>query len=107
MTPPDALLGTGPGLVTQLKNPNNLSPTIVTKTLGTGTGLEASAISGTAVSASSTTGPAAQFSSPVAHLRLKPGAVDHPAEGESGDVFVDAAGNLWFCKDHGTWVKLA
>jgi hypothetical protein len=38
---------------------------------------------------------------------FKPGAIDHPSEGESGDVFVDAAGNLWFCKGPGTWVKLA
>jgi hypothetical protein len=110
LVPDDAArhpLGTGPGLVAQLENPDNLSPAVVAKTLGPGPGLEASATSGAAVSASSTTGPAAQFSSPVAQLRLKPGAADHPSEGESGDVFVDTAGNLWFCKDPGTWVKLA
>ena len=98
--------GSGPGLVAQLTNPDNLSAAVAAHTVGPGPGLEASATSGAAVSASSTTGPAAQFSSPVAQLRLKPGPSDHPKEGETGDFFVDAAGHLWFCKDPGTWAKL-
>ncbi len=100
-------LGFGPGLVAQLENPDNLSPAVAAHTLGSGPGLDARATSGAAVSASSVTGPAAELSSDVAHLRLVPGPGEHPAEGASGDLFVDAAGHLWFCRDPGSWVKLA
>ncbi len=100
-------LGFGAGLVAHLENPKNLSPAVAARTLGSGPGLEASAASGAAVSASSATGPAVQLSSRVAHLRLVPGPGDHPAEGASGDLFVDAAGHLWFCRDPGSWVRLA
>lgn len=99
--------GTGPGLLAQLRNPNNGSPAVAAHTLGWGNGLEVSATSGAAVSATSTTGPAMELSSHVAHLRFTPGPADHPAEGETGDLFVDAAGHLWFCRDPGAWVKLA
>jgi hypothetical protein len=99
--------GTGPGLLAQLRNRYNGSPAVAAHTAGTGPALEAMASSGAGISASSTTGPAAQLSSPVAHLRLKPGRAGHPAEGEAGDLFVDAAAHLWFCKDPGTWARLA
>jgi hypothetical protein len=98
--------GTGPGVLAQLGNRYNGSPAVAAHTAGTGPALEAVAGSGAGISARSTTGPAAQLSSPVAHLRLKPGPADHPAEGEAGDLFVDAAGHLWFCKDPGTWARL-
>jgi hypothetical protein len=99
--------GTGPGLLAQLRNRYNGSPAVAAHTAGTGPALEAMANSGSGISASSTTGPAAQLSSPVAHLRLKPGRAGHPAEGEAGDLFVDAAAHLWFCKEPGTWARLA
>ncbi len=99
--------GTGPGVLAQLRNRYNGSPAVAAHTVGTGPALEAMANSGSGISASSTTGPAVQLSSSVAHLRLKPGPAGHPAEGEAGDLFVDAAGHLWFCKDPGAWTRLA
>lgn len=90
------------GLKVVLSGPLNGNPAISAEHDGLGY-----AVLVNSTSPSYVAGPAAQFSSPVAHLRLMPGAVDHPSEGESGDLFVDAAGNLWFCKDPGTWVKRA
>ena len=65
--------GTGPGLLAQLGNRYNGSAAVAAHTAGTGPAVEAMANSGSGISASSTTGPAAQLSSTVAHLRLKPG----------------------------------
>lgn len=99
--------GFGAGVIAHLANPNNLSPAVVAHTQGHGNALEAKAASGVAVSASSARGAAAQFSSPVAHLRLIPGPGDHPAEGQAGDLFVDAGAHLWYFRGPGGWVKLA
>jgi hypothetical protein len=49
------------------------------------------------------------FSGGAAQLRLVPGA-SVPASGQTGDLFVDSAGHLHYCKAGGstaTWVKLA
>ena len=44
----------------------------------------------------------------TAQLKLQP-SLDamHPLEGATGDLFVDSAGRLWFCKGTVTWVQLA
>jgi hypothetical protein len=99
------LLGRGPGVVVRLQNPDNQSPALVASTTGSGPGLEVVANS-TAISAKSTNGVAAELSSQVAHLRLVPGTGSHPASGQTGDIFVDSAGDLWYCR-HGTiWTSL-
>jgi hypothetical protein len=44
----------------------------------------------------------------VAQLRLQPAAsMSHPALGETGDLFVDASGRLWFCRGGPDWHRVA
>jgi hypothetical protein len=44
----------------------------------------------------------------VAQLRLEPAAAaTHPALGETGDLFVDASGRLWFCRGGSDWHQVA
>jgi hypothetical protein len=47
------------------------------------------------------------FSGGKAQVRLVPAAGAHPASGLAGDVFVDSAKRLWFCKGGANWVQLA
>jgi hypothetical protein len=48
------------------------------------------------------------FQGKKAQIRLKAStAATHPASGYKGDLFVDAAGRLWFCKGATTWTQLA
>jgi hypothetical protein len=55
-----------------------------------------------------TGGRGGQFSGQAAQVRLRPSsATSHPASGQRGDLFVDKAGRLWFCKGGANWVKLA
>ena len=99
--------GTGPGVVSEIRNTENRSAAIMASTAGPGHALDVQASSGAALSASSTQGPGAQFASSVAQLRLTPGRTRHPESGQVGDLFVDVAGHLWFCRGTTTWVKLA
>jgi hypothetical protein len=49
------------------------------------------------------------FSGGAAQLRLVPGG-SVPASGQTGDLFVDAAGHLHYCKAGGSnasWIQLA
>jgi hypothetical protein len=44
----------------------------------------------------------------AAQVRLNPSALTtHPASGSKGDLFVDRAGNLWYCKGGTKWIGLA
>ena len=44
----------------------------------------------------------------AAQVRLLPSAaVTHPTNGQLGDLFLDKAGRLWFCKGATTWKQLA
>ncbi len=77
-------------------------PAIDTSNLGAGPGLQAQ----------SATGRGALFSGKAAQIQLTPGTgASHPTNGEKGDLYVDASGRLWFCKQGGihvaTWVQLA
>jgi hypothetical protein len=40
-------------------------------------------------------------------VRLVPGPGAHPSRGEAGDLYVDAAGRLWFCRGGPDWKQLA
>jgi hypothetical protein len=51
-------------------------------------------------------GRGAVLAGKVAHLRLLPRA-GRPARGEVGDIFVDRAARLWFCKGGTNWRQLA
>jgi hypothetical protein len=81
--------GTGSALYGQISSAKNVSP----------------AVRG----AGSSSGRGGMFSGGAAQLRLVPGA-SVPASGQTGDLFVDSAGHLHYCKAGGstaTWVKLA
>jgi hypothetical protein len=53
-------------------------------------------------------GRGGRFYGKKAQVRLDPSALaTHPASGLAGDLFVDGAHRLWFCKGGSTWVKLA
>jgi len=48
------------------------------------------------------------FTGGKAQVRLVPGtAGTHPSGGSAGDLYVDSAHRLWFCKGSGKWVQLA
>lgn len=47
------------------------------------------------------------FGGRAAQLRLLPQDGPHPATGELGDLFLDAAGDLWLCKGGTTWKQVA
>ncbi len=85
---------------------------------GPGTGVSGGSNAGTGVLGASTSGVGVRgvssshrggvFTSPVAQLRLYPAAAkSHPAAGLVGDLFVGAAGSLWYCKGGTAWVQLA
>jgi hypothetical protein len=109
-----------------ITNTSNASPAVSGTTSGSGpavrgaqSGKPGSAISGQVSNAKnssaavlgtgSSVGRGGQFSGGVAQVRLVPaGAL--PTSGQTGDLFVDSAGHLHYCKAGGstaTWVQLA
>lgn len=62
---------------------------------------------GAGVWGSSVAGRGGWFVGPAAQVRLVPAAGNHPATGKSGDLFVDSAKRLWFCKGSTNWVQVA
>jgi len=70
------------------------------------TGVSAAGEGGPGVSATGHRGGV--FAGNVAQLRLQPSdLVSHPALGQPGDLFVDAANRLWFCKGGSRWSQVA
>jgi hypothetical protein len=71
------------------------------QTGGTGPGLKATSVAGRGIVASGK----------VAPLQLKPSkSASRPTRGETGDLFVDKTGRLWFCQVGGataTWKQIA
>ena len=71
------------------------------QTGGTGPGLKATSVAGRGIVAAGK----------VAPLQLKPSkSASHPTRGQTGDLFVDKTGRLWFCQAGGataTWKQLA
>ena len=56
-------------------------------------------------------GRGGNFSGGAAQIKLTPGpGTSHPATGETGDLYCDRHGRLWFCKAGGAkavWAQLA
>jgi hypothetical protein len=117
--------GTGYGVDSEIANPANVQPAVYGATNGTGpavqgakTGKSGSAVFGK-VSNSKNASPAilgtgssigrgGQFAGGAAQLRLVPGGT-RPTSGQTGDLFVDSGGHLYYCKAGGstaTWVRL-
>jgi hypothetical protein len=73
-----------------------------------GIGVFGTSDSGPGVKAASVNGRGLVASGKTAQMRLLPNAAStHPASGLPGDLFVDSANRLWFCKSGTTWVQLA
>ncbi len=62
---------------------------------------------GTAVQGTSAGGYGGLFAGSRAPVHLVPGRVTHPSSGETGDLYVTARGDLWFCKGGRAWRKIA
>lgn len=53
-------------------------------------------------------GRGGRFMGSQAQLTLVPGELErHPERGEAGDLFVDLARRLWFCRGGADWVRVA
>jgi hypothetical protein len=118
--------GTGYGVYSQIANTANSRPAVYGTTNGSGPAVEGahSGANGSAVYArisnasnaaaavrgvGSSGGRGGMFSGGAAQLRLVPGG-SVPASGQTGDLFVDAAGHLHYCKAGGSnasWIQLA
>jgi hypothetical protein len=62
---------------------------------------------GDGIWAESRKGRGGRFWGKKAQIRLQPStATTHPASGLAGDLFLDKAKRLWFCKGGTTWVRL-
>ena len=71
-------------------------------------GVSGYSTSGYGLRAESKNGRGAVLIGKKAQLRLSPSsATTHPTTGAKGDLFVDSAGRLWFCKGTTTWVRIA
>jgi hypothetical protein len=121
-----AQAGAGYGVYSQITNTANSRAAVYGKTNGSGPAVEGahSGANGNAVyglisnasnaaaavrGAGSSGGRGGMFSGGAAQLRLVPGG-SVPASGQTGDLFVDAAGHLHYCKAGGSnasWIQLA
>jgi hypothetical protein len=90
--------GTGSAVLAAIENTASRAPAVRAQTAGSGTGL----------SASSAQGIGAKFAGKTAPILLVPSsAPSHPASGAAGELFVDHANRLWFCKGGTNWRQLA
>jgi hypothetical protein len=90
--------GSGNAVTGTISNAGSSADAVSGTTAGTGAG-----VSGTGARGGDFTGTAAA-------IRLRPASGAHPASGEVGDLFVDSAGRLFYCRAGGAaaiWVKLA
>ena len=115
--------GTGHGVYAHIENVKNASRAVYARTMGTGqavlalvTNAQSSAAAvraatkgaGPGIDAASSRGVGAVFAGKTAQVQLVPSsAASHPAKGSSGQLFVDRANRLWFCREGTNWQRLA
>jgi hypothetical protein len=115
--------GTGDGLYSHIENPKNPNRAVFGRTVGTGIAVVASVAnensnataskgttvgSGPGVEGSSRLGVGGKFSGSTAQIQLVPSlSVAHPGAGLPGQLFVDKASRLWFCRGGANWQQLA
>jgi len=116
-------VGAGHGLYTHIENASNASRALYARTAGIGHALlgaivnEQSAAaaarastkgSGPGLEAVSAKGVGASFQGKAAQIELVPSSdAFHPASGTGGQLFVDSARRLWFCRGGTQWQQLA
>jgi hypothetical protein len=89
---------TGPAVAGTISNASSSADAVSGNTAGTGAGVRGTGARG------------GDFTGTAAAIRLRPASGSHPVSGEAGDLFVDSAGRLFYCRAGGataTWVKLA
>jgi hypothetical protein len=115
--------GSGDGLYSHVENAANPNRAVFGRTVGTGIAVVASVAnensnataakgttvgSGPGVEGSSRLGVGGKFSGATAQIQLVPSpASGHPAAGMAGQLFVDHASRLWFCRGGTDWQQLA
>ncbi|MBV8911266.1 MAG: hypothetical protein JOZ89_10945 [Gammaproteobacteria bacterium] len=75
---------------------------------GTGAGVTSYSAYGTGIEGTAGNGRGGVFTGSVAALKLVPStAPTHPTTGQPGDLVVDAAHRLWYCRGGSAWKQLA
>ena len=83
-------------------------PAVQAASYGNGAGVISYSAYGTGIVATAGNGRGGIFTGSVAALQLMPStAPTHPATGQPGDLFVDAAHRLWYCLGGSGWKQLA
>jgi hypothetical protein len=116
-------VGTGHGLYSHIENASNASRALYGRTGGIGHAVFASIVnaqsavaaakaatqgSGPGLEALSAKGVGATFQGKTAQVQLVPSSdTGHPASGAGGQLFVDSAKRLWFCRGGTDWQQLA
>jgi hypothetical protein len=115
--------GIGHGVYSHIENAKNESRAVYGRTMGTGHAVLASVVnaqsptaalkattqgSGPGVEAVSGAGVGATFAGKAAQVQLVPSSDSgHPSSGQAGQLFVDRASRLWFCRGGSDWQQLA
>ena len=115
--------GIGDGCYSHIENLNNTGRAIFGRTSGLGIAVVASIANGRSaapasrgitvgagagVEGTSAQGVGGKFAGRTAQVQLVPSdAGVHPPSGAPGQLFVDRANRLWFCKGGGDWRQLA
>ena len=115
-------IGTGAGVFSHIENAANPNRALYGRTIGVGHAIlgevlnTASAVaaakattqgSGPGLSAASAKGVGASFTGKTAQVQLVPSSSSsHPASGDPGQLFVDRAKRLWFCRGGRDWHQL-
>ncbi|HTK16337.1 MAG TPA: hypothetical protein VL769_08100 [Acidimicrobiia bacterium] len=116
-------IGTGAGVFSHIENAANPSHAVYGRTIGVGNAVlglvlntesPAAAVkastsgSGPGLAASSAKGVGGSFAGKAAQVQLVPSAEwSHPASGAPGQLFVDRAKRLWFCRGGRDWHQIA
>ena len=116
-------VGMGHGVYSHIENATNPSRALYGRTAGTGHAVLGSILneqsevaaakattqgSGPGLEALSAKGVGATFSGKTAQVQLVPSSdSSHPSSGGAGQLFVDGAKRLWFCRGGNDWQQLA
>jgi len=90
--------GTGIAFVGAIANPRSTATATKGSTIGYGAGVEGQSVYGVG----------GRFAGKTAQVHLVPAAAStHPESGEAGQLFVDKANRLWYCRGGRDWSRLA
>jgi hypothetical protein len=103
--------GSGPAIQATTQGSSAPGTAAVVGNSRTATGVLGLSTGSVGVEGRSQTGRGAVFAGASAQVKLMPGSrPTHPSSGETGDLYCDGHGRLWFCKKGGspaTWKQVA